>query len=73
MDTFFILGEATIDHILLGLITSNKEQILGFENQNDVLNFFKEDLIKDSILDGISNVFLIESLDYFTKEQILKN
>lgn len=64
LDLFMLLEYKAIDHLLIGMIQSYKERIINAEGPNQVLEFFKFDLMKESLKgDNIGSFINSKSLN----------
>ena len=46
LDLFLIIGEETIHYLLMGILISQKTHLLSLENEEQILNFLKNDLMR---------------------------
>ena len=64
IDIYMLLEYQAIDHILLGLLQTYKNRILSAPSPNSVLEFFKYDLMKESLKsDNMGGYINQKSLD----------
>lgn len=58
-----------VDHLLLGLLTSNKTKILEMEDEDEITTFFKEELMDGCLSnDGVGSFMLADSLFQFLQD-----
>ena len=63
---FLIIGYEIIDHILLGLFTSYKEEILEFEDISKLMIFVKKEMFTQSLLhDNLDSMLLFGTLESY--------
>lgn len=58
-----------VDHLLLGLLTSNRSKILDMEEEDQITTFFREELMQNCLShDGVGSFMLADSLFEFLKK-----
>ena len=68
LDIFMLIEYAAVDHLLLGLLTSNREKILSFKSEDLIISFLKEDLMNECLeFDGVGGFMLSDSLELFLR------
>lgn len=66
LDIFTLVEYEAVDQLLLGLLTSNRSKILNFKTEDQIIIYFKEDLMKESLKnDGVGSFVLADSLERF--------
>ena len=61
LDMFLFIGEDTIHYILMGLLISNKQYIMDMDNEEEILNFLKNEIMKSTFKNGcIGSILMFE-------------
>lgn len=69
------MGEDTIHYITMGVMTSKKEEILAFDNEDKIIAYLKTEVMRDTFEKkkaSIGGILLMDHLlEYFEKNNIV--
>lgn len=70
LDLFMLLEYKVVDHLLIGMLECYSDRILSAEGPNQVLEFFKFDLMKESLKgDNIGSFINSKSMAIILEEK----
>lgn len=64
LDIFMLLELELVDHILIGLLEAHRQKILEMDNASDIMDYFKNKMMSESLLN--------ENIGFFINEESLK-
>lgn len=64
LDIFMLLELELVDHILIGLLEVHREKILEMENASYIMDYFKNKMMSESLLN--------ENIGFFINEESLQ-
>ena len=71
---FLLIGYDVVDHILMGMLTFNKQKIIEMEEVFDLSRFIQREMVRTTLeYDFVSSLFLIDSLEMFTGDFGIKS
>jgi len=71
LDIFCLVEEELVDHLLLGLIMCHKLYIQSLPNESQILVYFKDELLDQSLGHDTSGSYLLpDSLEKFLKTHL---
>jgi len=63
LDIFMVVGFEVVHHLLLAILSSKQSKLLAMDNEGEIIEYLKCDLMKEIISsDNFSNLLLPDSL-----------
>lgn len=66
LDLFLIIGENTVHYILMGVLTNQRQKLLALENEQKVIDYLKNDMMKDLFQnDSLGGILRMDNIAEF--------
>ena len=68
LDIFMLVEYEVVDHLLIGLLTSLRKRILDMPSEDDIILFFRDQLMEECLEhDNIGSFLMTDSLEDILK------